>query len=372
MKITAIDVYKVHLPYAGGVYRLSGGREYQGFDAAIVNITTDTGLKGWGESTPFGASYIAAHHGGVIAALDVLAPAIIGMDPRLHDRINDRMDEVMKGQLAAKTALDVACWDIAGKFYDMPVADLLGGRIDGAVPVISSIGGDTPDAMGAAVENFRKQGFLGHSIKIGATTEEGGPALDAERIKACLSNKKDHEWFLADANGGLTPEHILRMMALLPSGLDFVLEAPCATWAETMSVRARLNHPLLLDELAESEADIISAIRHDLCDGIGIKISKQGGLTKSRRQREICRAAGLVTSVQDTVGSDIAFAGILHFAQSTPRNMLRCALDTRSMVTLTTAQFNAPIKDGGAIVPPESGLGVTPDLDVLGAPISSY
>ena len=372
MKITSIDVYDVHLPYSGGEYRLSGGRVYHGFDAAIVNIKTDQGIEGWGESTPFGASYIGQHAGGVHAALSSLAPALIGMDPRQFDRVNDQMDMLMKGQLAAKAAIDAALWDITGKAFDLPVVDILGGRIEGAIPVISSIGSDTPEAMRANVKAHRIKGFRGHSVKIGATEEEGGPSLDAERIKACLADREPGEWFLADANGGLTVEHALRMMAMLPEGLDFVLEAPCASWAETMSLRSKLNHPLLLDELIETEADIIHAIRHDVCDGVGIKITKQGGLTRSKRQREICTAAGMVMSVQDTVGSDIAFATLLHFAQSTPRHLLRCALDTRAMVSLTTASFDAPIINGGVVAPQAVGLGIEPVMESLGSPIASY
>ena len=213
---------------------------------------------------------------------------------------------------------------------------------------------------------------MGHSVKIGASEVEGGPMLDAERIKAALADRKPGEWFLMDANGGLTAEHALRMLSLLPDGLDFVLEAPCATWAETKSLRHRCNVPLLLDELVQTEADIIQAIRDDLCDGIGLKISKQGGLTRTRRQREICRAAGLVVSIQETTGSDIAFSAILHMAQSTPQNILRCALDTRSMVGLTTAQFDAPIENGGCVAPDVPGLGIAPDMPVLGQPVAIY
>lgn len=199
-------------------------------------------IQGWkagGESTPFGASYIAAHASGVRSALDELAPAVLGMDPRSTDRVNDRMGAVMKGQNAAKTALDVALWDIMGKAFDRPVVELLGGRVDGRIPVISSIGWDTPEAMRASVAAHRAQGFKGHSIKIGASEDEGGPKLDAERIKACLADHAEGEWFLVDANGGLSVEHGLRMLSLLPQDLDFVLEAPCASWAETMTLRQK-------------------------------------------------------------------------------------------------------------------------------------
>ena len=372
MKIAQIEVFQVDLPVKGGVYRLSGEREYTSYDSTIARITTDCGRIGWGESAPFGATYVAAHATGTRAAIELLAPALIGMDPRQHDRIWERMQSTLSGHRDARTALDVACWDIAAQAAGLPLCDMLGGRVSGSVPVISSIGGDTPEAMRAKVAAHRDQGFMGHSIKIGASEAQGGPALDAERIRACLADRQPGEWYLADANNGLSPEHALRMLALLPDGLDFVLEAPCATWRETQSLRARCSLPLLLDELIQSKADLIQAIAHDTCDGVGLKVSKQGGITPMIRQRNIAAAAGMVMSIQDTVGSEISCATILHIAQSTPRRLLRCALDPRAMVDISIATLDAPIVNGGAEAPSIPGLGITPDLTCLGEPIASY
>ncbi len=225
MKIKRIEVYQANLPYSGGVYRLSGGREYTSFDATFTRVITDTGLEGWGESTPFGGTYIAAHAKGVRAGIDDIAPVVLGLDPRQTSRVYDAMDSILMGHNHAKAGIDAACWDIFGKATNMPVCDLLGGRIDTPVQMISSIGGDTPDGMRANVAAHRTKGFMGHSVKIGATEAEGGPMLDAERIQACLADRQSGEWFLADANNGLTVEHALRMLSLLPDGLDFVLEA---------------------------------------------------------------------------------------------------------------------------------------------------
>ena len=372
MRIERVEVYQADLPYAGGVYHLSGGRRYSNFDATLVRVVTACGLEGWGESTPFGTDYIAAHALGVRAGLEELGPAVIGLDPIAMDRVNDTMDQALAGHLHAKTPIDVACWDLFGKAVGRPVCDLLGGRVPGPVALISSIHAGTPDDMAARVAEHRAKGFAGHSIKVGAAEAEGGPLLDAERIRACLADRQPGEWFLVDANGGLSPEHALRMLGALPDGLDFVLEAPCATWRETESLRRRTQRPILLDELAQTEADLAQIIAGDLADGVGLKISKQGGLTRTRRQREIARAAGLVVSVQDTVGSEVAFAAVLHMAQSTPRAMLRCALDTRSMVARQVAEFDAPIRDGGAEAPGMPGLGVAPDLETLGDPVAVY
>lgn len=372
MKIVRIELYQRDLPYSGGVYRLSGGREYRSFDASFVRVVTDTGLDGWGESTPFGSTYIAAHALGTRAGIAEIAPFLLGRDPRQVDRVNDAMDEALLGHNHAKSAIDLACWDVFGKSVGMPVCELLGGSTGKRMPVISSIHVGTPDDMRRRVAEHRAQGYMGHSIKIGALDSEGGPALDSERIRACLADRRPGEFFLADANGGLTPETALRMLRMLPEGLDFVLEAPCRTWRETASLRRRCPVPIILDELVQQDDDLMLMIREDVADGIGLKVSKAGGLTRGRRHRDICLAAGTTISVQDTVGSTIAFAAIAHLGATVPERLLRCILDCRDMVSIETASFDAPIVDGGVLVPKKPGLGLTVDPDRLGKPLETW
>lgn len=125
------------------------------------------------------------------------------------------MDNALVGHNHAKSALDLACWDLFGKSVNLPVCELLGGSTGRRLPVISSIHADTPDAMRENVAKHRELGYLGHSVKIGAVDSEGGPVLDAERIKASLADQKPGEFFIVDANGGLTPEMALRIFRLL-------------------------------------------------------------------------------------------------------------------------------------------------------------
>lgn len=107
-------------------------------------------------------------------------------------------------------------------------------------------------------------------------------------------------------------ETALRILRLLPDGLDFVLEAPCSTWRECVFLRRRANIPIIFDELATNDASIVQIVADDAAEDINLKISKAGGLTKGRRQRDIALAAGYIISVQETAGSDIAFAAIVH------------------------------------------------------------
>ncbi|EJB07250.1 enolase superfamily enzyme related to L-alanine-DL-glutamate epimerase [Rhizobium leguminosarum bv. trifolii WSM597] len=367
LKIEKIDVFQVDLPYSGGVYRLSGGREYRSFDATIVRITTQNGLEGWGESTPFGSTYIASHALGVRAGIAEIAPSLIGLDPRRVDRVNDAMDNALLGHLHAKTALDVACWDLFGKSVGLPVCELLGGRTDVQMPVISSIYMGDPDDMRRRVAEHRQLGYIAHSVKIGDE-----PAVDAARIAASLADKRPGEFFIVDANGGMTVETALRMLRLLPAGLDFVLEAPCATWRECISLRRRTDVPIIFDELATDDAAIAQLVSDDAAEGIGLKISKNGGLTRGRRHRDISVAAGYTVSVQETTGSDIAFAAIVHLGQTVPEKNLRCVLECRDIVATKTADGDFTVRNGRVTAPTAPGLGITPRLDVLGDPVASY
>ena len=115
MRISQITVWQMDLPLRQP-YFLSGGRlRFDRLDSTFVRIDTDAGLSGWGESCPWGHSYLPAHGPGVRAGLEILAPAVIGADPRCLDHVNRLMDVALPGHNYVKSAVDMACWDIFGR-----------------------------------------------------------------------------------------------------------------------------------------------------------------------------------------------------------------------------------------------------------------
>ncbi|KAK5735253.1 hypothetical protein LTR17_008260 [Elasticomyces elasticus] len=369
LEIARIDVYQVDLGYSGGIYHLSGGRELSSFDATIVRITTQTGIEGWGESTPFGSTYIAAHALGIRAAIAELTPHLIGLDPRRVDRVNDTMDAHLVGHESAKSALDLACWDIFGKSLGLPVCELLGGRTDVKLPIICSLSAGTPQEIKDEVAKFRSRGYTCFSVKVAASQD---PGLDVERVKVALEDRRPGDFFVVDANGGMTVEGALRMLKLMPPTLDFVLEQPCATWRECVALRRRTTVPIVFDELALNDASLIQMIKDDVAEGVSIKIAKSGGLTKARRARDICIAAGYTMCVMESAGSDIAFAAVVHLGQTVPRRLLHCVFECREMSTGKIADGDYTHSGGFIQAPKTAGLGVTPRMDVLGTPVASY
>ena len=97
-----------------------------------------------------------------------------------------------------------------------------------------------------------------------------------------------------------------------------------------------------------------------------MKLSKFGGLSAMRRARDLCMHLGARMCIEDTWGSDITTAAVLHVAASTtPRNLLNTC-DLSGYVGPRIAP-STPTRNNGHIAPPMGiGLGVTPNTDILG------
>ena len=127
MRITRILVYQVDLPLREGSYSWSGGKSLQVYDSTVVRVETDSGLIGHGEVCPLGPAYLPAYAAGARAGLAELGPHLIGQDPTRVGVMNRLMDQRLKGHPYAKSAIDIACWDLLGLSAGLPVSVLLGG-----------------------------------------------------------------------------------------------------------------------------------------------------------------------------------------------------------------------------------------------------
>jgi len=137
--ITKISVYPIEL-LLKEPYRLSGGRLVDTkVDSTIVAVETNDGIIGWGEGCPWGARYLPAFSGGLRAGLDEVAPALLGQHPLQLDKVNQLMDATLSGHWYVKSAIDMACWDLLGKYAKQPLYVLLGGHFGTHIMVHISI-----------------------------------------------------------------------------------------------------------------------------------------------------------------------------------------------------------------------------------------
>lgn len=364
MIIESLSVYQVDLPLREGAYRWSGGNLVEIFDSTVVRLRTDSGLEGFGEVCPLGPAYLPSYATGARAGILELAPALLGQDPTQIAVVNREMDRVLKGHPYAKSALDMACWDLLGKIAGLPVCELLGGRTGPDFVLYRAISQGAPDEMADSVARHRADGYRRFQLKVGGDVEE-----DIARIRAVAEVLRSGDVLVADANTGWLPHQALRVARALRD-VDVYIEQPCGTLEECLGIRRRIDHPFILDESIDSLPALVRAHGCDAADVVNLKISKLGGLTATRLARDLCVTLGLAVTIEDTWGGDIATAAIAHLAHSTSPRHLFTATDFNSYVTVSTAE-GAPRRDGGRMAAPTGpGLGIRPRMDVFGAPVA--
>lgn len=367
MKITRIQVWQLDLPLEKP-YWLSGGRlKFERLDSTILRIDTDAGISGWGEGCPWGVTYLPAFGKGIRAGLAELAPLLIGLDPRLLDNVNRVMDLALPGHPYIKAALDIACWDIAARAANLPLCAALGAREPGPVPVASSVSTGTPRQMLDEVERFRDKGYRVHSCKVGADV-----TMDIERINQLAASGRAGEVLFYDANRAWLPREAITVMNSV-AGVNTWFEQPCESLDEIAQVRRLTRYPICVDEGLHGMGDLLRIQREGIAELVNIKINRVGGLTRARLLRDFCLASGISMLVMDTGGTVLADSAVAHFAQTIPAASCLGSWSAQDMTRVDPAPGQgARVVDGCFDVPDLPGLGVEPELQLLGKPIAVY
>lgn len=363
MKIRCINAYQVDLPLYEGSYNWSGGKSVSVFDSTIVSVETDEGITGYGEVCPLGPFYLPAYAAGTRTGIAELAPHLIGEDPTQLLPLNQRMDTLLKGHPYVKSAIDMACWDILGKVANQSVCTLLGGRYGADFMLYRAISQQSSAEMAAKVATYRAEGYRKFQLKVG-----GDPNTDIERIHAVAELMQPGDVLIADANTGWLMHEAARVVRGV-SEVDVYIEQPCLSYEECLSIRQRTEHPFVLDETIDSIQTLLRGYAERAMDVVNIKISKFGGLTKAKLTRDLCVELGIAMTIEDSWGGDITTTAIAHLAHSTPPAFLFTATDFNSYVTVRTAEGAPQRVNGRMAAATQPGLGITPDMAVLGEPL---
>ena len=360
MKIKRITAYQVDLPLHEGSYKWSGGKSVDVFDSTIVSIETDDGYIGYGECCPLGPFYLPAYAEGVRAGIKELGPHLIGLNPTETGKLNQIMDQYLKGHAYVKSPIDIACWDIKGQLTGLPVCEMLGGRYGDDFVLYRAISQVEPDAMAANVKQYRDEGYRRFQLKVG-----GNPDEDIQRIRMVSDVLEKGDKLIADANTGWLMHEAARVVRAVDD-IDVYIEQPCETYEECLSIRERTSHPFILDEVIDGIDILVRGHAERAMDVVNIKISKFGGLTKASLARDLCVKLGIAMTLEDSWGGDITTAAISHLAHSTPEEYLFTATDFNSYVTVSSAEGAPQRNNGRMTASKDPGLGIKPKMDVLG------
>jgi L-alanine-DL-glutamate epimerase-like enolase superfamily enzyme len=279
----------------------------------------------------------------VTEALQKLAPALEG-DPWHFRVLSERVEAALPGNHAAKAALDIALYDLAGKRLGVPLYRMLG--LDPArMPITSfSIGIDNPETMAQKVREAEPYPVL--KIKFGAqSVRETFNAVRSATPKTVR----------VDANEAWGPEEALEHIEWLAAqGVELVEQPlPAADVEGAKWLRQRSPLPLVADEALMMASDVPKLAEG--YHGINVKLQKCGGIREALRIIETARSCGLKVMLGCMVETSVGIAAAAHLGP------LVDWLDLDGNLLLSADPFRGHPVVGGRIRLGEGpGLGVEP------------
>ncbi len=327
------------------------------FETALIKITMDSGLVGWGEAQAPLAPEVAC------AIVDLL------LAPQLQDleftgaaadieEIWQRLYETMRvrGQtggfmLDAISGVDLALWDLAGKILHQPVCRLLSGN-RAKKSVEAYLSGLPGDAVARAL-GHQAEGFRTFKLFLDAGPADLFSALDALQA-ACAPGSR----FAVDALWRLTPEDAPTFGAELDCRGALWLEAPLPLESpeEHAALARSIRTPLALGESYRTHYELAPFFRQRAMGFVQPDLGRTG-ITEGRRIAAAAADEGIevVPHVSIAMGPQIAAA--IHFAAATENCSL---LEFNPAVFRMANRFLAyPLEMRGACyqVPDRPGLG---------------
>lgn len=222
---------------------------------------------------------------------------LIGDDPFALEEIGARLGEV-RGQQAAKAALDAALHDLQGKLLGVPVWRLLGLPRVGP-PTSWTIWLGDPDDMARRTERVAGR-FKRLKLKLG-----GGDGLDVERVRAVRS--RTDAPLQVDVNEWWSLEEALDAIPQLAAlGVAYVEQPLPAADAAAEELRTHSTIPIYVDEDCHTLDDVARCA--EIAHGINIKLAKSGGIREAIRMVHAARALGLGVMLGCMVESGIGIA----------------------------------------------------------------
>ena len=368
MRITQVEpiLLSVPLPEDGRV-RWSGG-EIDVLPTLLVQIKTDAGISGLGDSYGVGlfAPSVAA------ALVDFYAPMLLGQDAMDVARLTDALYKrsLFWGRSGAAVSIistiENALWDIKGQALGVPVYQLLGGAAHDRLPIYASGGLDrTPEGTQREIAGYLEQGFRAIKVRIGHDPER-------DRAKVALARRTvgDQVQLMVDAVQGHNPAPWSSAQALASARAieEFRpawLEEPCAAYDYDgyAEVRQGTTIPIAGGE----SSTMLYEFRH-FFDRAALDVAQPdavhaGGILECLRIAALAEASG-VRIAPHAWGSAVCLLANYHFAFAA-RNCAYVEYPTFGN-PLRDALLAEPLRiEDGYLLPPQApGLGVQLSDDV--------
>lgn len=357
MKIVSTEIYRYTIPMVPFTIATGTMKFAQNL---FIRIHTDEGLTGVGECSAFPMIAGETQSTCFELAKDFAACWKGKSATAIDDRL-DELDALISRNFTAKSAFDMALYDLAAKKAEQPLYRFLGGESK-TLESDLTIGIGTPEEMAATAKKFAADGVSMIKVKLGKT-----PSDDVERIRQIRSAIGDAIILRIDANQGWSFDQAVEALTqLAPFRIEFC-EQPMRSWNDELlpELCRRSPIPLMADESVFTHHDAARIIRNKACAYINIKLAKSGGIREALRINQVAEKNGIACMMGGMLESRLALTANVHLAMAC-NNIHYYDLDTCLLGHLTDPVMGGvQFKGMHVSVGDAPGIGADVDSDFL-------
>lgn len=338
--------------------------EYQTRIICLVKITTEDGIFGWGEG--YGPA------GMVKAGIEFFTPFITGMDALDHEVVWQHMylrslDYARRGVfLSALSAIDVALWDIKGKYMGRPVYQLLGGKKNEkikpyATGLYFSQNRNLKSDLVEEALKYKEEGYLGIKMKVGLGIEK-----DTEYVTAIRKAIGEEVDLMIDSNHAYSMKEAVQLCIRLKDLNIAWFEEPVSPelYESYTQLRDKTDIPIAGGECEYLRHGFLQLFQHNSVDIAQPDICAAGGITEVKKIAAMANTFG-VEVIPHTWGTGIALHAAMHLIANLDPNPGRMCQPAPWMELDRTENDLRDVMTGPPVVP-ENGMLKIPGMPGLG------
>ncbi len=293
-------------------------------ESIVLRIETENGMIGYGETAPT-LAVTGERKESIIGAVDMIQRDIIGKSISNFTEILNVVHNALEGNFSAKSAVEIALYDLFAQNLKVPLYRLLGGNRKKFKTGITISLNDTRTMIQDALE-AQNRGFNSLKIKLGDDYKE-----DIQRVKMIHKALHVETSLKLDANQGWSKEECVEFLNSIEAEnipIEMIEQPVKKDDLEGLKyIKQRTSIPLLADESVFSPKDAIKILEAKAVDFVNIKLDKCGGISKALLIADICKLYGVKCMMGCMLEGAISVGAALHVASARSETITMLDLD---------------------------------------------
>ncbi len=354
MKIKTIHTHILRAPLKTPF--VTALRRVEVLEDLVVIIECDNGLVGYGEGAPT-PQITGETIGSMVATIEFIKPHLLGKEIDDFDTLLKAVHTLIVKNTTAKSALEIALYDLKAKSYNQPLYAMLGGSKTVFETDITISMGNTQQMIADSLHAV-ELGYKTLKIKIG-----DNPNNDAARIIALHETLGKDITLRLDANQGWSAGDAVKLLYTLENK-DIVAEfieqpVPADDLEGLKYIKERVQTPVLADESIFSLKDAKKLLEMQAIDYVNIKLAKTAGISQALALADLSQSFGVKCMMGCMLEGPIAVAAGVHVASAKADVITMLDLDAVSLLASHPVTTSVVFNESEIILSDDFGLGVS-------------